>query len=149
MMVVSSDAGGVAGARALAKRLSTGLAIIYKRRDKPGSSKVMNIIGDVKGKSCILVDDIIDLCGTLCNAAKALPENGDDVSACMTHAVLSGKAVERFNASDLSSLVVTGTNCATEAVIASAKFCKISMAPMFAKTITRIANGEPVSNLFE
>lgn len=149
-MVVSPDVGGVVRARALAKRLSSGLAIVDKRRDKPGSSEVMNIIGDVTGKSCVLVDDIVDSGGTLCNAATALLENGAaEVSAYITHGVLSGKAVERINASDLSSLVITDTIGATEAVSASSVIRTISIAPMFAKAITRIANGESVSVLFE
>ena len=150
VMVVSPDVGGVVRARALAKRLSTGLAIVDKRRDKPGSSEVMNIIGDVSGKSCMLVDDIIDSGGTLCSAATALLESGAaEVSAYITHGVLSGKAVDRINASDLSSLVITDTIGATDAVTASSKIREISIAPMFAKAITRIANGESVSVLFE
>jgi len=150
VMVVSPDVGGVVRARALAKRLSTGLAIVDKRRDKPGSSEVMNIIGDVSGKSCMLVDDIIDSGGTLCSAATALLESGAaEVSAYITHGVLSGKAVDRINASDLSSLVITDTIGAADAVTASSKIREISIAPMFAKAITRIANGESVSVLFE
>ena len=150
IMVVSPDVGGVVRARALAKRLSSGLAIVDKRRDKPGSSEVMNIIGDVTGKSCVLVDDIVDSGGTLCNAATALLESGAaEVSAYITHGVLSGKAVERIDASDLSSLVITDTIGATEAVSASSVIRTISIAPMFAKAITRIANGESVSVLFE
>lgn len=150
VMVVSPDVGGVVRARALAKRLSTGLAIVDKRRDKPGSSEVMNIIGDVSGKSCMLVDDIIDSGGTLCSAATALLESGAaEVSAYITHGVLSGKAVDRINASDLSSLVITDTIGATDTVTASSKIREISIAPMFAKAITRIANGESVSVLFE
>lgn len=150
VMVVSPDVGGVVRARALAKRLSTGLAIVDKRRDKPGSSEVMNIIGDVSGKSCMLVDDIIDSGGTLCSAATALLESGAaEVSAYITHGVLSGKAVDRINASDLSSLVITDTIGATDAVTASSKIREISISPMFAKAITRIANGESVSVLFE
>ena len=150
IMVVSPDVGGVVRARALAKRLSSGLAIVDKRRDKPGSSEVMNIIGDVTGKSCVLIDDIIDSGGTLCNAATALLENGAaKVSAYITHGVLSGKAVDRINASDLSSLVITDTICATDAVRASPTIRTISIAPMFAKAITRIASGESVSVLFE
>ena len=110
----------------------------------------MNIIGDVEGKSCMLVDDIIDSGGTLCNAATALLENGAaEVSAYITHGVLSGKAVERINASDLSSLVITDTIYATEAATASSSIRTISIAPMFAKAITRIGNGESVSVLFE
>ena len=150
VMVVSPDVGGVVRARALAKRLSTGLAIVDKRRDKPGSSEVMNIIGDVSGKSCMLVDDIIDSGCTLCSAATALLESGAaEVSAYITHGVLSGKAVDRINASDLSSLVITDTIGATDAVTASSKIREISISPMFAKAITRIANGESVSVLFE
>ena len=150
VMVVSPDVGGVVRARALAKRLSTGLAIVDKRRDKPGSSEVMNIIGDVSGKSCMLVDDIIDSGGTLCSDATALLESGAaEVSAYITHGVLSGKAVDRINASDLSSLVITDTIGATDAVTASSKIREISISPMFAKAITRIANGESVSVLFE
>ncbi|WP_306115049.1 MULTISPECIES: ribose-phosphate pyrophosphokinase [unclassified Roseovarius] len=150
IMVVSPDVGGVVRARGLAKRISSPLAIVDKRRDKPGSSEVMNIIGDVEGKSCVLVDDIIDSGGTLCNAATALLEHGAaDVSAYITHGVLSGKAVDRIDASDLRSLVITDTICATEAVEASSTIRTISIAPMFAKAITRIASGESVSVLFE
>lgn len=110
----------------------------------------MNIIGDVERKSCFFVDDIIDLGGTLFNAAITLPEHGaEEVSACITHGVLSGKAVERINASDLSSLVITDTICATEAVIASSSIRTISIAPMFATAIARIANGKSVGILFE
>lgn len=150
LMAVSPDVGGVVRARALAKRLSTGLAIVDKRRDKPGSSEVMNIIGDVSDKSCLLVDDIIDSGGTICNAATALLEKGAaEVFAYISHGVLSGKAVDRINSSDLTSLVITDSICATEAVTKSSKIRIISVAPMFAKAITRIANGESVSILFE
>lgn len=150
LMAVSPDVGGVVRARALAKRLSTGLAIVDKRRDKPGSSEVMNIIGDVSDKSCLLVDDIIDSGGTICNAATALLEKGAaEVFAYISHGVLSGKAVDRINSSDLTSLVITDSICATEAVTKSSKIRTISVAPMFAKAITRIANGESVSILFE
>ena len=150
IMAVSPDVGGVVRARALAKRLSTGLAIVDKRRDKPGSSEVMNIIGDVSDKSCLLVDDIIDSGGTICNAATALLEKGAaEVFAYISHGVLSGKAVDRINSSDLTSLVITDSICATEAVTKSSKIRTISVAPMFSKAITRIANGESVSILFE
>jgi len=150
IMAVSPDVGGVVRARALAKRLSTGLAIVDKRRDKPGSSEVMNIIGDVSDKSCLLVDDIIDSGGTICNAATALLEKGAaEVFAYISHGVLSGKAVDRINSSDLTSLVITDSICATEAVTKSSKIRTISVAPMFAQAITRIANGESVSILFE
>ena len=150
IMAVSPDVGGVVRARALAKRLSTGLAIVDKRRDKQGSSEVMNINGDVSDKSCLLVDDIIDSGGTICNAATALLEKGAaEVFAYISHGVLSGKAVDRINSSDLTSLVITDSICATEAVTKSSKIRIISVAPMFAKAITRIANGESVSILFE
>lgn len=150
IMAVSPDVGGVVRARALAKRLSTGLAIVDKRRDKPGSSEVMNIIGDVSDKSCLLVDDIIDSGGTICNAATALLEKGAaEVFAYISHRVLSGKAVDRINSSDLTSLVITNSICATKAVTKSSKIRTISVAPMFAQAITRIANGESVSILFE
>lgn len=150
IMAVSPDVGGVVRARAFAIRLSTGLAIVDKRRDKPGSSEVMNIIGDVSDKSCLLVDDIIDSGGTICNAATALLEKGAaEVFAYISHGVLSGKAVDRINSSDLTSLVITDSICATEAVTKSSKIRTISVAPMFAQAITRIANGESVSILFE
>ena len=150
IMAVSPDVGGVVRARALAKRLSTGLAIVDKRRDKPGSSEVMNIIGDVSDKSCLLVDDIIDSGGTICNAATALLEKGAaEVFAYISHGVLSGKAVDRINSSDLTSLVITNSICATKAVTKSSKIRTISVAPMFAKAITRIATGESVRILFE
>lgn len=149
VMVVSPDVGGVVRARGLAKRINRPLAIVDKRRDKPGSSEVMNIIGDVQGKSCILVDDIVDSGGTLCNAATALLENGAaEVSAYITHGVLSGTAVERVNNSDLKSLVITDTICATDAVSASKTVRRISVAPMFADAMKRIANSESVSALF-
>ena len=150
IMAVSPDVGGVVRTRAFAIRLSTGLAIVDKRRDKPGLSEVMNIIGDVSDKSCLLVDDIIDSGGTICNAATALLEKGAaEVFAYISHGVLSGKAVDRINSSDLTSLVITDSICATEAVTKSSKIRTISVAPMFAQAITRIANGESVSILFE
>lgn len=149
-MVVSPDVGGVVRARALAKRINSPLAIVDKRRDKPGSSEVMNIIGDVTGKSCIMVDDMIDSGGTLCNAASALLKNGaKDVSAYITHGVLSGKAVERVDKSDLKSLVITNTILDTPEVAASSTIRTISIAPMFGKAIVRIANSESVSVLFD
>jgi len=150
IMAVSPDVGGVVRTRAFAIRLSTGLAIVDKRRDKPGLSEVMNIIGDVSDKSCLLVDDIIDSGGTICNAATALLEKGAaEVFAYISHRVLSGKAVDRINSSDLTSLVITNSICATKAVTKSSKIRTISVAPMFAKAITRIATGESVSILFE
>ncbi|WP_170425085.1 ribose-phosphate pyrophosphokinase [Ruegeria arenilitoris] len=149
-IVVSPDVGGVVRARQLAKRIKSPLAIVDKRRDKPGQSEVMNVIGDVSGKSCILVDDIIDSGGTLCNAATALLKNGaKDVSAFITHGVLSGKAVERINGSDLKELVITDTISATDAVKASDRIRVITVSDMFGKAIVRTANSESVSVLFE
>ncbi|WP_371228183.1 ribose-phosphate pyrophosphokinase [Roseovarius sp. 2305UL8-3] len=149
-IVVSPDVGGVVRARQLAKRIKSPLAIVDKRRDKPGQSEVMNIIGDVSGRSCILVDDMIDSGGTLCNAASALLKNGaSDVSAYITHGVLSGSAVDRVNKSDLKSLVITDTIKATDDVLASSTVRVLSVAPMFGKAIVRIANSESVSVLFD
>lgn len=149
-IVVSPDVGGVVRARELAKRIKSPLAIVDKRRDKPGQSEVMNIIGDVSDKSCILIDDMIDSGGTLCNAASALLESGaKDVSAYITHGVLSGKAVERVDNSDLKSLVITDTIEATDEVIASSTVRELSVAQMFGKAIVRIANSESVSVLFD
>ena len=150
VMVVSPDVGGVVRARELAKRLDTLLAIVDKRRDKPGSSEVMNIIGNVSGKSCVLVDDIVDSGGTLCNAATALLENGaKEVIAYITHGVLSGDAVERINASDLKSLIITDSIAATKKVLSSPKLGLLSVAPLFANAMDRIANGQSVSILFD
>jgi ribose-phosphate pyrophosphokinase len=149
-IVVSPDVGGVVRARQLAKRIKSPLAIVDKRRDKPGQSEVMNVIGDVSGKSCILVDDIIDSGGTLCNAATALLKNGaKDVSAFITHGVLSGKAVDRINGSDLKELVITDTISATDAINASDRIRVITVSDMFGKAVVRTANSESVSILFD
>ncbi len=147
--VVSPDVGGVARARALAKRFGAPLAIVDKRRERPGESKVMNIIGDVSGRSCILVDDIIDSGGTLCNAADALLEQGaTDVSAYITHGVLSGGAVARISASSLKNLVITDTIAATEAVRVSHNIRTVSIAPLLGEAIGRTAQEKSVSSLF-
>jgi ribose-phosphate pyrophosphokinase len=152
LMVVSPDVGGVVRARALAKRLDDNapLAIVDKRRDKPGQSEVMNIIGDVKGRACILIDDIIDSGGTLCNAAEALMEAGAaSVTAYLTHGVLSGKAVERVANSALKELVITDTILATEATKACPRIRVLSIAPLIGEAIRRIADESSVSSLFD
>src|ERR687895_2787469 len=139
--VVSPDVGGVVRARALAKRLDNApLAIVDKRRERPGESEVMNIIGDVSGRFCILVDDMVDSAGTLCNAAAALKEAGaDDVVAYCTHGVLSGGAVARVDTSVLSELVITDSIAAYEAAEASKKIRLLTIAPLLAEAIKRIA----------
>jgi ribose-phosphate pyrophosphokinase len=150
VMVVSPDVGGVIRARALAKRINAPLSIVDKRRERPGDSEVMNIIGDVKGKSCILVDDIVDSGGTLCNAADALLEKGaTDVRAYITHGVLSGGAVARISASGLKELVVTDTILPTEAVRVAENVRVISIAPLIGEAIARTAKEESVSSLFD
>jgi ribose-phosphate pyrophosphokinase len=148
-IVVSPDVGGVVRARALATRLNTDLAIVDKRRPKAGVSEVMNIIGDVEGRPCILIDDIVDSGGTLCNAADALLKNGaTEVYAYATHGVLSGKAVERIAASNLKSMVVTDS---IEAV--AGKVCPnlriLSIAPLLGEAMRRINNEASVSSLFD
>jgi ribose-phosphate pyrophosphokinase len=151
IMVVSPDVGGVVRARALAKRLDNApLAIVDKRRDKPGQSEVMNIIGDVKGRMCILIDDIIDSGGTLCNAAQALMDAGAaGVSAYITHGVLSGGAVARVNASALKELVISDTILATEATVASKTIRTLTIAPLIGEAVRRIADESSVSSLFD
>lgn len=151
LMVVSPDVGGVVRARALAKRLDNApLAIVDKRRDKPGQSEVMNIIGDVKGRACILIDDIIDSGGTLCNAAKALMDAGAaSVTAYLTHGVLSGSAVERVTNSALKELVITDTIQPSEAARDAAKIRVLSIAPLIGEAIRRIADESSVSSLFD
>ncbi len=149
LMVVSPDVGGVVRARAIAKRLESDLAIVDKRREKAGVSEVMNIIGDVAGRDCILVDDIVDSAGTLCNAAEALREAGaSEVHAYVTHAVLSGGAVARVSASDLKSLVVTDTIAMTEAMRVSDSIRILSIAKLMAEAIRRISAESSVSSLF-
>jgi ribose-phosphate pyrophosphokinase len=149
-VVVSPDVGGVVRARALAKRLSTPLAIVDKRRDRPGESEVMNIIGDVEGKSCILIDDIVDSGGTLCNAAEALLEKGArDVTAYITHGVLSGGAVARITNSKLKQLVITDSILPTEAVKIARNIRVIPIATLLGEAIGRTSREESVSSLFE
>ncbi len=150
LMVVSPDVGGVVRARGLAKRIDAPLAIIDKRREAPGESEVMNVIGDVEGHACILVDDIVDSGGTLCNAAAALLENGaTEVSAYITHGVLSGGAVARVTASKLKSLVITDSILPTEAVRAAPNINVLTIAPLIGEAIARTANSQSVSSLFE
>jgi ribose-phosphate pyrophosphokinase len=149
--VVSPDVGGVVRARSLAKRLDNApLAIVDKRREKPGESEVMNIIGDVSGRFCILIDDIVDSAGTLCNAAAALKEDGaEDVVAYCTHGVLSGGAAARIDNSVLSELVITDSIAAYEAAEASSKIRLLTIAPLLAEAIRRIADESSVSSLFD
>ncbi|MDE2363159.1 MAG: ribose-phosphate pyrophosphokinase [Hyphomicrobiales bacterium] len=150
VMVISPDVGGVVRARALAKRINAPLAIVDKRRERAGESEVMNIIGDVEGKSCILVDDIVDSGGTLCNAADALLAKGaSDVSAYITHGVLSGGAVARISASKLKELVITDTILPTEAVRLARNIRVITIADLIGEAIARTAKEESVSSLFD
>jgi ribose-phosphate pyrophosphokinase len=149
--VVSPDVGGVVRARALAKRLDDApLAIVDKRRERPGESEVMNIIGDVTGRSCILVDDIVDSGGTLCNAAEALLEKGaKEVFAYITHGVLSGGAVARIASSKLKELVITDSILPTEAVKVARNIRVISIADLLGEAIGRTALEQSVSSLFD
>ncbi|WBQ13598.1 ribose-phosphate pyrophosphokinase [Hyphomonadaceae bacterium BL14] len=150
LMIVSPDVGGVVRARALASRLGADIAIVDKRRPRAGVSEVMNIIGDVEGRRCIIFDDIIDSGGTLCNAAAAIKEAGAaEVSAYITHGVLSGKAIERIDASVLSELVVTDSIDVSAKSAASSKVRALSVAPLLGEAIRRIANDESVSKLFD
>ena len=149
LVIVSPDVGGVVRARAIAKRLDADLAIIDKRRERAGVSEVMNIIGEVEGRRCILVDDIVDSGGTLCNAATALIKEGaKSVSAYVTHGVLSGGAVARVSASPLEMLVTTDSIQATEAVRVSRNVRQLSIAPLIAEAVTRISEERSVSSLF-
>jgi ribose-phosphate pyrophosphokinase len=151
LMVVSPDVGGVVRARALAKRLGNApLAIVDKRRERPGESEVMNIIGDVAGRRCILVDDIVDSAGTLCNAGAALLEAGaTSVTAYVSHGVLSGGAVARVDGSALAELVVSDSIAATAAVKAAQKIRRITIAPLLAEAMRRTAEESSVSSLFD
>ncbi len=150
LMIVSPDVGGVVRARALAKRLGGDLAIVDKRRERAGESEVMNIIGDVEGRSCILIDDIVDSGGTICNAAEALLREGaKDVCAYATHGVLSGGAVARIKGSKLKSMVITDSIAATEDVAKCANIRRISIAPLIGEAMRRINNEESVSSLFD
>ncbi len=150
LMVVSPDVGGVVRARALAKRLDDAeLAIIDKRRPKPNEAKVMNIIGDVEGRSCVLIDDLVDTAGTLCRASQALKEHGAKlVVAYCTHPVLSGPAVDNIAASVLDELVVTNTIPLSPAAKACTKIRQLSIGELLAETMRRVSNEESVSSLF-
>ncbi|WP_339631284.1 ribose-phosphate pyrophosphokinase [uncultured Sneathiella sp.] len=148
--IVSPDVGGVVRARAYAKRLDADLAIVDKRREKAGVSEVMNIIGNVKNQHCILVDDIVDSAGTLCNAAAALMDKGaKSVAGYVTHGVLSGGAIARINASALDEMVTTDSIMATEAFRASEKMRQISVAPLIGEAMYRISKETSVSSLFD
>ncbi|WP_417612196.1 ribose-phosphate pyrophosphokinase [Parasphingorhabdus sp.] len=151
IMVVSPDVGGVVRARALAKRLDNApLAIVDKRREHAGVSEVMNIIGDVEGRFCVMIDDIADSAGTLCNAADALLAAGAaDVAAYITHGVLSGKAVERVNNSSLRKLIITDTIKTPQTALDSGKIRILPIAPLLGEAIKRIADESSVSSLFD
>ena len=149
-MIVSPDVGGVVRARAIASRIDADLAIIDKRRERAGVSEVMNIIGDVRGRDCVMVDDIVDSAGTLCNAAEALMKAGAvSVSAYVTHGVLSGGAVARVSASPLKELVITDSIPATEAVKLAHNIRQTTIAPLMAESIQRISEERSVSSLFD
>ncbi|MBP6818941.1 ribose-phosphate pyrophosphokinase [Ferrovibrio sp. MS7] len=150
LMVVSPDVGGVVRARNIAKRLDADLAIVDKRRERAGVSEVMNIIGDVEGRRCILVDDIVDSAGTLCNAAEALKKHGaKSVYAYVTHGVLSGGAVARVTASELEGLVITDSILATEAQRLARNIRQVSIAPLIGEAMRRISEESSVSSLFD
>jgi ribose-phosphate pyrophosphokinase len=149
LVVVSPDAGGTERARAFAKRLNAGLAIIDKRRSGPNVSEVMHIIGDVKGKVCVIIDDMIDTAGTLCTAAAALQEQGAvDVYACATHGVLSGPALDRISASPLKKVFITDTIVMEDKLDQCDRLQRLSVSRLLAEAIRRINNAESVSSLF-
>ena len=151
LMVVSPDVGGVVRARALAKRLDNApLAIVDKRRERPGESEVMNIIGEVSGRNCIMIDDIVDSGGTLCNAAQALLDGGaTSVTAYITHGVLSGGAVARVNESALEELVITDSIRATDPASDSKRIRILTIAPLIGEAVRRIADDSSVSSRFD
>ncbi|MBP7881447.1 MAG: ribose-phosphate pyrophosphokinase [Candidatus Methylopumilus sp.] len=150
LLVVSPDVGGVVRARALAKQMGSDLAIIDKRRPKANVAKVMNIIGDVAGRTCVIMDDMVDTANTLCEAAAALKKKGaEKVVAYCTHPVLSGSAIERINASELDELVVTDTIPLRADAAACKKVRQLSVGELMAETIRRISNEDSVSSLFE
>lgn len=150
LMVISPDVGGVVRARALAKRLNTDLAIVDKRRERAGESEVANIIGDVEGRKCILIDDMTDSGGTLINAADALLKKGAmEVAAYVTHGVLSNGAAANIDKSQLKELVITDTIQASDAVAKAKKIRTITLAPLIAEAIRRIANDESISKMFD
>ena len=150
LVIVSPDVGGVVRARGLAKRLNADLAIIDKRRERAGVSEVLNIIGEAEGRHCILVDDIVDSAGTLCNAAVALMEKGaTSVSAVVTHGVLSGGAVARVTSSPLEKLLITDSIQATEAVRVAQNIHQLTVAPLIGEAMQRISQESSVSSLFD
>ncbi len=150
LMIVSPDVGGVVRARAIATRLNCDLAIIDKRRERAGHSEVMNVIGDVSGRDCILVDDLVDSGGTHCNAAEALIKRGArSASAYVTHGVLSGGAVARIASSPIETMTITDSIMATEAVANSINIRQLPIAPLLAEAIKRIAEESSVSSLFD
>jgi len=150
ILVVSPDVGGVVRARALAKRLHADIAIVDKRRPAPNEAKIMNIIGDVEGRHCILIDDMVDTAGTLCNAAEALLERGaSKVSAYATHGVLSGPAGERLAASNLSELVISDTIKQPEHILATGKVRILTVANLMGEAIKRIYDARSISSLYE
>jgi ribose-phosphate pyrophosphokinase len=149
LIVVSPDIGGVVRARAMAKQLGCDLAIIDKRRPEANKAEVMNLIGDVADRTCLLIDDIIDTAGTLCNAANALKEHGaKKVVAYCTHPVLSGKAIENLNSSSLDTLVVTNSIPLTEKSMGCKRIRQLSLAPLLAEAIRRVSNEESISAMF-
>jgi len=150
LVMVSPDVGGVLRARSIAKRVEGDLAIVDKRRERAGVSEVMNVIGDVKGRTCILVDDILDSGGTLCNAAAALMDHGaESVSVYCVHGVFSGGAVARVTSSPIKSVVITDSIMATEAVRLAQNVRQLSIAPLLAEAIKRISEERSVSSLFD
>jgi len=150
LICVSPDVGGVERTRALSRRLNTGIAIIDKRRPSPGKSEVMNIVGNVKNKNCVIIDDIIDSGGTIVNAAKALKEKGaKDVYVYITHAVLSGNAVDRIENSKIKKLVTTDTIDNSKKIVKSKKIEILSLAPTISEAMKRISNSTSVSSLFK
>ena len=150
LVVISPDVGGVVRARGIAKRINGDLSIVDKRRDKSNESEVMNIIGNIKGRDCIIVDDIVDTAGTLCNAAEALIESGaKSVSAYITHGVLSGPAVERIKTSKLNELVITDSIAPTKLILDASNIRILNLAPLIAEAIKRISSDSSVSSLFD
>ena len=150
LVIASPDVGGVVRARAFAKRMGAGLAIADKRREKAGVSEVMHIIGEVENKTCVLLDDIADSAGTLCNAARALRENGaKDIYSYIAHGVLTGNSVEKIQSSEIKELVITDSISASEAVKNAKNIRHISIAPLMGEAIKRISSDSSVSALFD
>ena len=150
LICVSPDVGGVERARALGRRINSSIAIVDKRRSEPGKSEVMNVVGHVKGKTCIIVDDIIDSGGTIVNAAKALKDKGaEDVYAYITHAVLSGNAIDKIIKSQVKKLIITDSIDNSKKLKKSSKIQVVSISSMMAEAIKRISNSTSVSSLFK